>query len=142
MPVRALATDKLEESLRGESPSLVMTPMGLAMVEIQGELNVPHTKPVGLAPEEEALFKTHQLPPFLRADGPVDTVKIGHVDLDIPAMSATLFVSTTQRLVGKIVKLDPPLGVLRLGKDESDPCEMVDVVKTKLIFSSRPLPIM
>lgn len=142
MPVREVEVGKLIQSLSGESPSIIKTPMGLAMIEIQGELNIPNEKPVGLSSEEDKLFKTCNLPPFLSNKEPVDVVKIGSVEIEEESKRVTLFISTTQRLVGKIVKLDPPLGLMKLSQDDKEPCEIVDVITSKMIFSSRPLPIM
>lgn len=142
MPVKVIQTRKLLQSLNGESPSLVETPMGLAMIEIQGELNMPNEKPQGLSLEEDKLFKKYNLPPFLSNEEPIDVVKIGRVEIEEDFNKVTLFISTTQRLVGKIVKLDPPLALLKLAKSDNQPCEMMDLITSKMIFSSRPLPIM
>lgn len=124
-----------------DAPSrLVRTPLGLAMIEIQGELSIPHDIPLGY--ENSGLFQTFDIPENLSSEErSMPCVKIGRLDFE--GDKVTMFVSTTQRLIGKIVKLDPPLGLLKLAADaDGQQCQIVDIISAKIIFSSRPLPIM
>ncbi|ODQ47232.1 hypothetical protein PICMEDRAFT_25890, partial [Pichia membranifaciens NRRL Y-2026] len=115
--------------------TVVATPLGLALVEIQGELSIPKETPAGLSSPES------------REGGgsgdaeDVEVVKFGRLELDEELQRATLFISTTQRLIGTVEKIDPPLGVLKV-VHAGQVCEMIDVVGTKIIFKHRPLPIM
>lgn len=130
--------------------SIVSTPTGLTLIEIQGDLSVPLEKPHGLSEKEETLFEKREIPPVFSdgtETGPVDVVRFGRLEIDDTMTKATLFVSSTQRLIGTIEKIDPPLGVLKVvhphGDDASEThCEVVDVVRRKAVFRHRPLPIM
>ena len=73
----------------------------------------------------------------------------------------TLYIGKSQRLLGNVVKLSTPLAVLRIPlknedemmvdsnndnvnkfKQEEELIKLVDIVKAKVIFKQRPLPIM
>lgn len=158
----------------GDFSTVVATPLGLALVEIQGELSIPKETPAGLSVGEQGLFTRVPLPALYRESPEsregggsgdaedVEVVKFGRLELDEELQRATLFISTTQRLIGTVEKIDPPLGVLKVvhagpertaaeSATRSDDvssaaagqvCEMIDVVGTKIIFKHRPLPIM
>lgn len=115
-------------------PQLLQTPAGLAILELQGTINVPD-------PDSES-----------------KSVPIGRIDfpgyrpdaLD-PTSTAWmkqvyLYVGQHQRLTGEVKKLPKPLAVIRRrgegGEDEvAEELEVVDIVKYKLVFSSRPEPV-
>lgn len=171
MPAVNVSFESAVRSAGAERPpqtAVVATALGLALVEIQGELSIPREKPAGLSVSEQELFTRVPLPAVYR-DGSgtgeadvedVDAVKFGRLELDDSLKTATLFISTTQRLVGTVEKIDPPLGVLRVvhstntDTDPDDPgasdtassggkkCEVLDIVSTKIVFRHRPLPIM
>lgn len=116
-------------------PLVVTTPQGNVIMEIQGELIQPTFKPEGLTTEEEAKYV--QLEDLNYA------VKVGRLQLD--GDKATLFIGTSQRLLGDVKKLNPPLGVLKLPQtadNQDEKIQMVDVIRQKIIFTGRPLPIM
>lgn len=159
MPVTNIKVDSALSSLETQglhqvSPSLqeklhqkiVATPLGLTLVEIQGELSLPKTKPNHLNEREQELFRKNTVPQLLKSihslHGDVDTVKFGHLELDTSLNKATLFISTTQRLLGKIEKIDPPLGVLKIQHGPETSSQIIDVINSKVIFKQRPLPIM
>lgn len=155
---RGQATKVGGESGPGDFSTVVATPLGLALVEIQGELSIPKETPAGLSVSEQELFTRVPLPKLYRTAGEesedVEVVRFGRLELDESLQRATLFISTTQRLVGTVEKIDPPLGVLKVVHADTvaeraqtegtsgKVCEMIDVVGTKIIFKHRPLPIM
>ncbi|KAH8906620.1 hypothetical protein BR93DRAFT_625830 [Coniochaeta sp. PMI_546] len=115
-------------------PQLFQTPAGLAILELQGTINVPD-------PDNQSA-----------------SIPIGRVDfpdyrpdaLD-PTSTAWmkqvyLYVGQHQRLTGEVKKLPKPLGVIRrrgeANEDEAaEELEVVDIVKYKLVFSNRPEPV-
>lgn len=107
-------------------PSTLVTPYGRAVVEIQGVLNLP-TQPPPAAHESAANF--------IKVDDST-AVKFGRVEFD--GRKVTMFIGQLQRLIGEIVELKTPLGLLKVLSG----IEMVDVIKQKVIFKDRPHPIM
>lgn len=143
----------------GDNKSTVIsTPLGLTLIEIQGDLSLPKFKPSGLNTTEENLFKKVKIPDLFNdnnneSNNEIDMVKFGHLEIDNSSKKATLFISTTQRLIGTIEKIDPPLGILKVTKNNNNnnsnninntnqSCEIIDIIKNKIIFKNRPLPIM
>lgn len=146
-------------NLNNENNStLISTSLGLTLIEIQGDLSLPNFKPNGLNSKEENLFKKVEIPDLFKESNnnnndKIDMVKFGHLEIDTSSKKATLFISTTQRLIGTIEKIDPPLGILKITKNDNDidkskdinnqsSCEIIDIIKNKIIFKNRPLPIM
>ncbi|ODV86409.1 hypothetical protein CANARDRAFT_6884 [[Candida] arabinofermentans NRRL YB-2248] len=127
--------------------TIISTNLGSTILEIQGELNLPQSKPENLTPEEEELFIKSRVPKLLNTTDEVvrDAVRFGRLELEPGFKKATLFISNSQRLVGSVEKVDPPLGVLRIVKDDNnglEECQVVDVISHKVVFRLRPLPIM
>lgn len=137
-------------------PGLLKTPSGLAILEIQGTLNVPSLRGLGM---DVPLSDEH-----------ATNTSIG--SLHFPAYSPTdevdnlawtkcvyLQVGRHQRLTGEVKKLQQPLAVVRrktsTESDESqaveieagkrrtmnEVLEIVEVVNWKIIFSQRPEPV-
>ncbi|KAI5961700.1 hypothetical protein KGF57_001634 [Candida theae] len=137
-------------------PNLITTPYGLALLEIQGELNLPHTKP-DISLDQLSPLDQEKMKNFVTVDDVYDAVKFGHLQFDSKDESrVTLFIGKSQRLIGNVVKLDIPLGVLKVplrqeirNEDDDDvdmdaeqEIQMIDIVRAKMIFKQRPLPIM
>lgn len=130
------------EASRDHFDQLISTPFGLLMLEIQGELNLPSE-----VPSEDD--RSGQLSNFAIINDIYHAVRFGKLDFDeIDPSKVTLFIGKSQRLLGTIVNLDNPLGVLRIptrleGQNETgEDIKIVDIVKKKIIFKQRPLPIM
>ncbi|KAI5970286.1 hypothetical protein CANMA_000638 [Candida margitis] len=141
------------------SPSnLITTPYGLALLEIQGELNLPHTKP-DIPLDQLSPLDQEKMRNFVTVDDIYDAVKFGQLHFDTKDDSkVTLFIGKSQRLIGNVVKLDVPLGVLKIplnqqkssrdedvdmdGGETEQEIQMIDIVRAKMIFKQRPLPIM
>lgn len=93
---------------------------------------------------------------FVKVDDIYDAVKFGHLQFDDKdQLKVTLFIGKSQRLIGNVVKLDVPLGVLKVplkqksvedsdnvDMDQDHEIQMIDIVRAKMIFKQRPLPIM
>lgn len=96
------------------------------VLEIQGDLEIP------LVPHDDERFIKHH---------GTDIVRFGLLSINEEKKTATLFVGRKQRLLGSLVKLDTPLGLLKFDR-ESGTVEMQDIFTYKIIFKDRPLPIM
>lgn len=127
MPSVAISTSQVRALLQSETRQTnVTTPMGNMMLEIQGDLEIPSI------PHADERFSSY--------DGQ-DIVKFGLLYVNMETKSATLFIGKKQRLLGTLVKLDTPLGLLKFNHD-SGTVEMQDIFSYKVIFKNRPLPIM
>lgn len=109
-----------------KQPLVILTSLGRTIVEIQGDLKLP----VNSSPEEH----------------PDAEVRFGLLDIEEnhedPVMSrVTLYVGQKQRLLGKVVSLDVPLGLLNFNKADNK-VTLEDMIRYKILFQDRPLPIM
>jgi chromosome transmission fidelity protein 8 len=121
-------------------PTLLQTPSGLALLELQGTINLPDgdvATPVSAVPVGRLDFPDY------------------HPDSLDPSSTAWmkrvyLFVGQHQRLTGEVKKLPKPIAVVRRrGSAEADDdeaelaeqLEVVEIVKYKLVFSQRPEPV-
>ncbi|KAH5987786.1 hypothetical protein HBI84_204670 [Parastagonospora nodorum] len=123
-------------------PKLLHTPSGLAILELQGTFHFPPpSDPSGSTQLGKLVFPLYN--PLI--NDPADTKWMKRV---------YLYVGKGQRMTGEVKKLGRPLGVVRkVGGDghgdlymdregnEEGELEMVDVVRWKLVFSSRPEPV-
>lgn len=133
-------------------PQLLHTPSGLALLEIQGTINMPTTQAL-LETETENTMETdlptsHEtpigrivFPDMLTEDDKKDPIKSKRV---------YLYVGKHQRLTGEVKKLVTPLGIIRRrdtslreknGDWDGEELEIVDIVRWKILFSTRPEPV-
>ncbi|ATY58684.1 sister chromatid cohesion protein Ctf8, putative [Cordyceps militaris CM01] len=144
MQATRLEPPRADRKLDGPNPlpQLIQTPSGLALLELQGNINLPKG-----------------------ADGqPLSDVHIGRItfpDYD-PAAAPTstawmkcvyMFVGQHQRLTGEVRKLPRAVAVVRRREnrleygsggahmEEGENLEVVEIIKYKLIFSNRPEPV-
>ncbi|KAM5355581.1 hypothetical protein ACJ41O_002227 [Fusarium nematophilum] len=121
-------------------PQLLQTPSGLALLELQGTVNMPQD-----------------------ADGePLNDVDIGRIDFPDYSPDAEgsawmkrvhLYVGQHQRLTGEIKKLPRAIAVVRrrenkaitgsggVSEEQGDNLEVAEIVKYKLMFNNRPEPV-
>lgn len=122
-------------------PQLLHTPLGTALLEIQGTLNMTGNNAV------DENTSDHD-----RDDAPVGRLEFPLLTNDMPTnepgpwmKKVYFYVGKNQRLVGEVKKLPTALAVLRR-RDRAnaepsgavDELEIVDVVQWKLYFGSRP----
>lgn len=134
---------------------MLHTPAGLALLELQGTINLPNDDDEHTSPNDDEAQ-------------PNNLVNIGRLDfpdyrpdslLFDPAgtawmRQAYLYVGQHQRLTGEVKKLPKALGIVRRrpgggnsgvgkgeGEGEEEQLEVVEVVKYKIVFSSRPEPV-
>ncbi|KAL2149415.1 hypothetical protein VTH82DRAFT_8066 [Thermothelomyces myriococcoides] len=144
-------------------PHLLQTPSGLALLELQGTINLPPQPqdPV----RDPAVATTTPAIPIGRLHFPAYD---GCADSTAWTKKVWMYVGEHQRLQGEVKKLPKPVAVLRkrrggtsepgaggVGLDEwgvgsrgqaeaeagTEELEVVDIVKWKIVFSSRPEPV-
>ncbi|KAL4887071.1 putative sister chromatid cohesion protein Ctf8 [Aspergillus karnatakaensis] len=128
-------------------PQLLQTPSGLALLELQGTINLPARTDAELGYESAGLENAS-----LFYETPVGK-------LMFPAYSpqnakddtqwmkrAYLYVGRYQRMTGEVKKLPKPLAILQrreMGavEESAEELEIVQIVKYKIIFKNRPEPV-
>lgn len=134
-------------------PKLLQTPVGLALLELQGTINLPGGEDTGGsgASQQGSAVPIGRLDfPDYREDAldPSSTVWMKRV---------YMYVGQHQRLTGEVKKLPKPLAVIRRkgadgvlasatateeeDADRVEELEVVEIVKYKLMFSQRPEPV-
>lgn len=150
IPLRPRASASTN-SLTNPLPPLLQTPSGLAILELQGTINVPSEESQGNDPEQERTDHSHD------PNAPTFETPIGKLMFpDYCPQTTTpddtkwmkrvyLYVGRYQRLMGEVKKLAQPLAVVqrRPQADEADgeQLEIVEIVKYRLLFKNRPEPV-
>ncbi|KAI1613324.1 chromosome transmission fidelity protein 8 [Exophiala viscosa] len=116
-------------------PTLLQTPSGLAILEIQGTIHGALQDP-----NEQAEVTTS----VGRLEFPLH--KTQEADEGKWMKKVYLYVGKYQRLTGEVKKLAKPLAVIRKaeqhdGHNNNEDLEIVDIVKFRLLFSGRPEPV-
>ncbi|EKJ73408.1 hypothetical protein NXS19_000765 [Fusarium pseudograminearum] len=129
-----------ESTTSSPLPQLLQTPSGLALLELQGTLNVPEDS------NGEAL-------------GDVDVGRLDFPDYTPGAEGSAwmkqvhLYVGQHQRLTGEVKKLPKAMAVIRKrenkkiigsggeSEEQGENFEVVEIVKYKIMFSNRPEPV-
>lgn len=125
-------------------PTLLRTPSGLSLLEIQGTIHTPTPRPEG---STTALSLDNcTITPVGRLVFPNYTEATSETGVWMKTVH--LYVGLHQRLTGEVKKLARPLAVIRRRAEDAktaeaggDELEIVDVVYYKMIFSSRPEPV-
>jgi hypothetical protein len=130
-------------------PSLLQTPTGLAVLELQGTINVPSSNEADdemidspSSKSKTDLASTFETPigklmfPDYSVHNPDDTKWMKRV---------YLYVGRYQRMTGEVKKLPRPIAVLQKyqGNEDGDAeeLEVVEIVRYKIFFKSRPEPV-
>jgi chromosome transmission fidelity protein 8 len=139
-----------EGSSQNPLPQLLQTPSGLALLELQGTINLPDQ------PEDSP-----ELQSLGSQQTPIGRLVFPDYDPKEPANTAWmkrvyLYVGKHQRLTGEVKKLPKAIAVIRKRTDGSvqnmemedgeksesiDELEIVEIVKHKILFSLRPEPV-
>lgn len=120
-------------------PHLLQTPSGLALLELQGTINLPSRvdeEPDSSQFDPDQVFET----PFGRLVFPEYDGDAGEGRW---MKRVFLFVGKHQRLHGEVKTLPKALAVMRrkAGDESNEELEIVEIVKHKIIFSHRPEPV-
>ncbi|OMP85500.1 hypothetical protein BK809_0004170 [Diplodia seriata] len=121
-------------------PQLLQTPSGLAMLEIQGTIHSSTAQP---DPDAVSSTNTHMpvgklvFPHYSPADAPQNKAWMKRVHM---------YIGKHQRMTGEVKELPKPVAVIRRKPGTSvengqEELEVVDIVRHKIIFSSRPEPV-
>lgn len=122
-------------------PGLLQTPSGLALLELQGSINTPAELSDGESSKSFAIGKL-DFPDYDPNIESSDWMKTVH-----------MYIGDHQRLTGEVKKLPKAFAVVRkrenqmqegsFGKymEKGENLEVVEVVKYKLMFSTRPEPV-
>jgi len=123
-------------------PTLLQTPSGLALLELQGTINVPSSTNEDddiVSPstniDPASVFETpigKLMFPSYSALNPDDTKWMKH---------AYLYIGRYQRMTGEVKKLPRPIAVLQKHPSEGEELEVVEIVRYKIFFKSRPEPV-
>ncbi|KAL4979152.1 Ctf8-domain-containing protein [Aspergillus desertorum] len=128
-------------------PQLLQTPSGLALLELQGTINLPVREIPDTGTE------------FTDLESPCSTYETPIGKLMFPDYSpqkarddtswfkrAYLYVGRYQRMTGEVKRLPKPLAIIQRrqtegGDDAPEQLEIVEIVRYKLIFKNRPEPV-
>ncbi|KAK8150519.1 hypothetical protein G3M48_001417 [Beauveria asiatica] len=123
-------------------PQLIQTPSGLALLELQGAINLPQGKDG--APLPGLQIGRVEFPDHDPAAPAQDTAWMKRVHM---------FVGQHQRLTGEVKKLPRAMAVVRRREnrmeygsggahmEEGENLEVVEIIKYKLMFGNRPEPV-
>lgn len=133
-----VATSALPVELAEILPPVLRTPTGLALLEIQGTINLPPSPPnETTSPVGKLVFPLYD---------PNDVA-----DSKAWMKTVHLYVGKHQRLTGEVQKLPKAMGILKKrdiefgdvdgGRAEEEELEIMEIIEWKVAFSSRPEPV-
>lgn len=136
MPTIPLHTSPAQTTIKNITnplPQLLQTPAGLAILEIQGSINLP-----AASPSSPTISIGRLVFPDYTAGGSPDNISW--------MKRVHLYVGQHQRLTGEVKKLPNPVAVIRKRSSEEAPAEVdeleiAEIIYYKVIFSSRPEPV-
>ncbi|KAL4970807.1 Ctf8 family protein [Aspergillus stella-maris] len=134
-------------------PTLLQTPSGLALLELQGTINLPEqtdSDPQEVTKSDPSQATTTYETPVGKLLFPDYSPQNGKDDTAW-MKRAYLYVGRYQRMTGEVKKLPKPLAIIQrrqgegqgqiAGDIETEELEIVEVVKYKLVFKNRPEPV-
>jgi chromosome transmission fidelity protein 8 len=137
-------------------PALLQTPSGLALLELQGTINLPEQD------DEGTITSTEGNGGATAQETPIGRLIFPEYDAQDPGSTAWmkrvyLYVGKHQRLTGEVKKLPKAIAVIRkmtdgmsqrngeviegVEREHMDELEIVEIVKYKILFSTRPEPV-
>jgi chromosome transmission fidelity protein 8 len=141
-PRSSAPVDDPSHPVHNPLPQLLQTPSGLALLELQGTINVPTSEAEQDDPSEEngiTESTSYETPigklmfPDYSIHNPDDTKWMKRV---------YLYVGRYQRMTGEVKKLPKPIAVLqKRAGTETEELEVVEIVRYKVFFKSRPEPV-
>ncbi|KAJ5478236.1 hypothetical protein N7530_003745 [Penicillium desertorum] len=136
-PVKATATASVPNPL----PTLLQTPSGLALLELQGTINLPSGN------EEDDIDYSSAGNPASTFETPIGKLMFPDYSVHNPddtkwMKRAYMYIGRYQRMTGEVKKLPRPIAVLRKRQaSEDEELEVVEIVRYKIFFKSRPEPV-
>ncbi|KAA8571546.1 hypothetical protein EYC84_001545 [Monilinia fructicola] len=152
------SVDRPLTTLDNPLPKLLQTPSGLALLELQGTINLPEPEieDDDISNTPDSSVKSRQTPIGRLIFPEYDP---GNPDSTKWMKRVYLYVGKHQRLTGEVKKLPRAFAVIRrresrsgsqsngdvsmqgVGSDVGDELEIVEIVKWKILFSTRPEPV-
>jgi chromosome transmission fidelity protein 8 len=133
-------------------PTLIATPSGLAILEIQGTIHAPFPTPSSPSTSTTTSQNAVQTP-IGRLEFPLYDASTATSGDTKWTKKVYLYVGQHQRLVGEVKKMGMPLGVLRrrdttgdsawggAGQSDQEGLEVAEVVRWKIVFGGRAEPV-
>ncbi|KAK0635034.1 Ctf8-domain-containing protein [Bombardia bombarda] len=146
-PAAAASIDHTNDNL----PKLLQTPAGLALLELQGTINVPEPDDddVDMNGATSSSEEGVQVGQLIFPDYRPDSILGGESTAWMKRVY--MYIGQHQRLMGEVKKLPKPLAVVRRreregaegkeGEEGEEDLEVVEIVKYKIVFSQRPEPV-
>ncbi|KAK1139326.1 hypothetical protein N8T08_001097 [Aspergillus melleus] len=130
-------------------PQLLQTPSGLAILELQGTINVPSQDGQEDASDPAGADSDASDPNTPAFETPIGKLMFPDYSPQTTSPDDTkwmkrvyLYVGRYQRMTGEVKKLPQPLAVVQKRPNtDSDELEIVEIVKFKLLFKNRPEPV-
>ena len=137
-------------------PALLQTPSGLALLEMQGTINLPEHD------DQDATMSTEGNWVTTAQETPIGRLIFPEIDAQDPSSTVWmkrvyLYVGKHQRLTGEVKKLPKAIAIIRKRADglqhennggmegveaeKTDELEIVEIVRYKILFSTRPEPV-
>ncbi|GFF26890.1 chromosome transmission fidelity protein 8 [Aspergillus udagawae] len=137
-------------------PHILQTPSGLAILELQGTINLPSLDDQGAVPrpadakDPDAAITAFETP-IGRLMFPDYSPQTTSPDDTKWMKRVYLYVGRYQRMTGEVKKLAQPLALVqkrktrpdddRTAESEGEELEIVEIIKYKLLFKNRPEPV-
>lgn len=128
-------------------PHLLQTPAGLAIIEIQGTIHAPLPRSQRDGADTDMESSTVTKTPVGRLEFPLFNATRDEKSEGPWMKKVHLYVGQNQRLNGEVKKLSKPLAVIanegNSTAQSEGPAELqiIEVVRYKILFSSRPEPV-
>jgi chromosome transmission fidelity protein 8 len=156
MEIALKRTSLRPEDAANPLPRLLQTPSGLALLELQGTINLPESH------EEHTTASTDKHGIAAAQETPIGRLIFPDYDPQDPGSKAWMkqvymYVGKHQRLTGEVKKLPKAIAVIRKSAEsthqktgdamegvegeQTDELEIVEIVKYKILFSTRPEPV-
>ena len=137
-------------------PALLQTPSGLALLELQGTINLPEHG------DEDEVTSTEANGVTTAQETPIGRLIFPDYDEKDPGSTGWMkrvymYVGKHQRLTGEVKKLPKAIAIIRKRRDglaaqtneqdmegveeQTADLEIVEIVKYKILFSTRPEPV-
>ncbi|SCU78817.1 LADA_0A07844g1_1 [Lachancea dasiensis] len=129
MPSVEISVSQLKSLFENSETVSIPTRLGNTLLEIQGELEYPLVPPANDVGKKFGVHNNENI------------VQFGLLQLEEGSTQATMLVGEKQRLLGSVVKLETPLGLLKF-EHSTGLVKLQDVIRYKITFKDRPLPIM
>jgi chromosome transmission fidelity protein 8 len=125
-------------------PQLLQTPSGLALLELQGTINLPPTEQ-----DEYDTTPAPQSPNGVSYETPIGKLMFPDYSTLNPddtkwMKRAYLYVGRYQRMTGEVKKLPKPIALLQKrasSSTEIEDLEVVEIIRYKVFFKNRPEPV-